>query len=196
MPRVKAEGRADKILDAALIRFARHGYAKSSIADIAKSAKVATGTVYLYYSSKEEILRACAERFHQAHLKAVEGLLQKAELSPDEKLQHYILNRFSNWQKETTGSKVGSDLGQMMISIAPKITQKEQELWISTLKKILEEGQKKKIYRFESLNKELKIFLYALIGYFPLPGVEHPISPTEKDLREALQWFCEKWRTK
>ncbi|AGH96689.1 TetR/AcrR family transcriptional regulator [Pseudobdellovibrio exovorus] len=208
MPRVKAEGRADQILDAALLHFARHGYAKTSIAEIAKSSQIAAGTIYLYYSSKEEILRACAVRFHQAHQTAVFELLQKNQLSPDQKLKEYILNRFELWQKETISSKVssqlgskvdsqgGSDLAQAMITIAPEINQQEQDLWNDTLRKILEEGQKKKLYHFDSLTKELRIFLHCLVGFFPLPGINHPFAPTEKDLREMLQWFCEKWRTK
>lgn len=196
MPRIKAEGRADQILDAALLHFARHGYAKTSIAEIAKASKIAAGTIYLYYSSKEEILRACALRFHQAHKSAVSELLQQTELSPDEKLKSYIINRFILWQKETTGSQAGSDLGSAMIAIAPEVNEQEQELWKSTLRKILEEGHKKKVYQFESLTKELRIFLHCLVGFYPIPGVAHPFAPTEKDLREMLQWFCEQWRKK
>ena len=52
---------ADKreaILRAATQVFARNGYFNSKVADIAKAAGVADGTVYLYFKSKEEILHS------------------------------------------------------------------------------------------------------------------------------------------
>ncbi|CAN5250806.1 fatty acid metabolism transcriptional regulator FadR [soil metagenome] len=42
--------------------FARNGYFNSKVADVASVAGVADGTVYLYFKSKEEILRSIFER--------------------------------------------------------------------------------------------------------------------------------------
>ena len=56
---------ADKreaILRAATRVFARNGYFNSKVADIAKAAGVADGTVYLYFKSKEEILHSIFDR--------------------------------------------------------------------------------------------------------------------------------------
>ena len=46
------------ILRAAIRVFARNGYFNSKVADIARAADVADGTVYLYFKSKEEILHS------------------------------------------------------------------------------------------------------------------------------------------
>src|ERR687891_1403236 len=46
------------ILRAATRVFARNGYFNSKVADIARAANVADGTVYLYFKSKEEILHS------------------------------------------------------------------------------------------------------------------------------------------
>ena len=46
------------ILRAATRVFARNGYFNSKVADIAREADVADGTVYLYFKSKEEILHS------------------------------------------------------------------------------------------------------------------------------------------
>jgi TetR/AcrR family fatty acid metabolism transcriptional regulator len=46
------------ILRAATSVFARNGYFNSKVADIARAADVADGTVYLYFKSKEEILHS------------------------------------------------------------------------------------------------------------------------------------------
>jgi TetR/AcrR family transcriptional regulator, fatty acid metabolism regulator protein len=56
---------ADKrtaILEAATTVFAKRGYFSAQVADVARSAGVAAGTVYLYFRSKEEILTSIFDR--------------------------------------------------------------------------------------------------------------------------------------
>lgn len=45
-----------RILKAATQVFARHGFYKSKIAEIAKRAAVADGTIYLYFKNKDDLL--------------------------------------------------------------------------------------------------------------------------------------------
>lgn len=54
-----AEMKSEKyhiILDAAIKVFAEHGYFQSTVAQIARKAGVADGTIYLYFENKEDIL--------------------------------------------------------------------------------------------------------------------------------------------
>jgi TetR/AcrR family fatty acid metabolism transcriptional regulator len=52
----------EAIMRAATKVFAQSGYFNSKVADVAREAGVADGTVYLYFKSKEEILRSIFER--------------------------------------------------------------------------------------------------------------------------------------
>jgi TetR/AcrR family fatty acid metabolism transcriptional regulator len=45
-----------QIVDAAIRVFARNGYYNSRVSDIAREAGIASGTIYLYFRTKEEIL--------------------------------------------------------------------------------------------------------------------------------------------
>jgi AcrR family transcriptional regulator len=54
---IVSDFRRSQILAAARRSFARHGVSATTIDHIAKAARVAKGTVYLYYRSKGEILR-------------------------------------------------------------------------------------------------------------------------------------------
>jgi TetR/AcrR family fatty acid metabolism transcriptional regulator len=45
-----------QIIDAAIRVFARNGYYNSRVSDIAREAGIASGTVYLYFKTKDEIL--------------------------------------------------------------------------------------------------------------------------------------------
>lgn len=56
------ESRRAAILEAALVVFARHGYAGSSIRLIAQQAGIAQGLLYNYFPGKEALLLAIMER--------------------------------------------------------------------------------------------------------------------------------------
>jgi len=49
-----------KLLDAAMVVFARRGYHAARVDDIVKVARTSHGTFYLYFSNKEDLLRALA----------------------------------------------------------------------------------------------------------------------------------------
>ncbi|HZG53984.1 MAG TPA: TetR/AcrR family transcriptional regulator [Pyrinomonadaceae bacterium] len=61
-PRASVPDKREAILRAATKVFAENGYFNSKVADVARGAGVADGTVYLYFKSKEEILRSIFER--------------------------------------------------------------------------------------------------------------------------------------
>src|SRR6516165_74976 len=52
----------DAILRAAIDVFAERGYFNAQVADVARAAGVAAGTVYLYFKSKDDILISIFER--------------------------------------------------------------------------------------------------------------------------------------
>ena len=65
MPRVSAEhleGRRNQILDAAARRFAANGFHSTSMQDILAESELSAGAVYRYFSGKEDIIAAIAER--------------------------------------------------------------------------------------------------------------------------------------
>src|SRR6184192_4351215 len=68
----------DAILRAAIDVFADRGYFNAQVADVARAAGVAAGTVYLYFRSKDDLLISIFERSMREALaegkKVVEGV--------------------------------------------------------------------------------------------------------------------------
>jgi len=60
--RRRAEARPDEILDAALAVFTERGFDAARVDDIAARAGISKGAVYLYFDSKEALLRGLIER--------------------------------------------------------------------------------------------------------------------------------------
>jgi AcrR family transcriptional regulator len=52
---------ADRLLDAAIDAFARRGYADVNVDEICRSARIAKGSFYRHYRSKEELFFAAAD---------------------------------------------------------------------------------------------------------------------------------------
>src|SRR6058998_2274634 len=80
---------ADKraaILRAATRVFARNGYFNSKVADIARAAEVADGTVYLYFKSKEEILHSIFDQNMAEAIAAGRKLIENLD-DPRQKLR-------------------------------------------------------------------------------------------------------------
>ncbi|MGH9196320.1 MAG: TetR/AcrR family transcriptional regulator, partial [Acidimicrobiia bacterium] len=63
-----ASERKKEIMDAAVALFAEKGFNETTVGDIAAEAGVATGTVYLYFPSKDHILVALHQRMGEAML--------------------------------------------------------------------------------------------------------------------------------
>ncbi len=68
----------EAILRAAIKVFAQKGYFNSKVADIAKAAGIADGTVYLYFKSKDEILHSIFDRAMEEFI--AEGKSEIAEI--------------------------------------------------------------------------------------------------------------------
>jgi AcrR family transcriptional regulator len=75
-PRTKpAEERRQELMNAAERLFLKHGVGPTTIEQITSGAKVAKGTFYLYFSSKEDVLAALEDRFAEEHLAKIKAAI-------------------------------------------------------------------------------------------------------------------------
>jgi TetR/AcrR family fatty acid metabolism transcriptional regulator len=78
----------DALLRAAIDIFASRGYFNAQVADVARAAGVAAGTVYLYFRSKDDLLASIFERSMREGL--AEGRALVADLQdPRERLRQF-----------------------------------------------------------------------------------------------------------
>lgn len=92
MPKISDERRKQRrrqILNAALACFARKGFDATRVQDICRQAELSPGAVYLYFDSKDAIIRALAEEAQAASEARWQKLVQEGDdsgLSRIEKL--------------------------------------------------------------------------------------------------------------
>lgn len=69
----------EKIIQAAITTFSKYGYDKTRMDDIAKSAKLGKGTLYLYFKSKEELFYDISENSIKELKEQLSKLFSKKE---------------------------------------------------------------------------------------------------------------------
>jgi TetR/AcrR family fatty acid metabolism transcriptional regulator len=147
----------EAIMRAATKVFARSGYFNSKVADVAREAGVADGTVYLYFKSKEEILRSIFERNTSDAVRAGREELAKIE-DPREKLR-----RIARHHLERLGAD--RDLA-VVFQVELRGTTKFMEEfsaaglaeYLGLIREVFEEGQGAGVFR-----RELKAKLVAKV---------------------------------
>ncbi len=134
------------ILEAAVKIFARHGFHRTRVADIAREAGVADGTVYIYFEKKEDIL-VCL--FQEAMARFVEGLSRRLEQceNPDQKLAAVIDYHLTTLGSLPDQAKVTQiELRQIDEAINKGISLPLMH-YFKLIEEVITEGQEKGFYR-------------------------------------------------
>jgi len=94
----KDKTRKEEIQAAARKCFARHGYAKTTLDDIAQAVGIKTGSLYHYYDGKESIFRDVIAKEGEEMLSWLEDELSKAK-TPSDKIIRYTQARLEHYRK-------------------------------------------------------------------------------------------------
>ncbi len=146
---VVTEFRTAGILEAARKVFAKKGFSDATVDDIANTAGVAKGTVYLYYRSKREVYFAALKfGIAQMYGALVEEL--KGYSTPDGKLRALIAAKLAYFDENRDFFKIYySELGK--ITFHPGALDNEfKALYLEQarlIESILKEGARKKVMR-------------------------------------------------
>ncbi len=157
-----ASGKRELILRAATRVFARNGYFNSKVADIARAANVADGTVYLYFKSKEEILHSIFDQNMADAIASGRKLIEKLR-DPREKLR-----RIAKLHLERLGAD--RDLAvvfQVELRGSTKFMQEFSAAgfaeYLDLLRKTFEEGQRSGVFRKDLNAKVVSKILFGAL---------------------------------
>lgn len=157
-----SSGKRELILKAATRVFARNGYFNSKVADIARAADVADGTVYLYFKSKEEILRSI---FDQNMAEAISSGRKLIETIRDPRQK---LRRIAKLHLERLGADRNlAVVFQVELRGSTKFMQEFSAAgfaeYLDLLCKIFQEGQKTGVFRKELNAKIISKILFGAL---------------------------------
>src|SRR5258708_36841848 len=104
-----ADARQAAVLDAAVGVFARYGYRKTSMDEVARAAGVSRQGLYLQFANKEELFRKAVEHSLNSQLNAAVAALSRREDS----LELRLIAACDAWSGRFIGS-LGSDAADLM----------------------------------------------------------------------------------
>ena len=157
-----ASGKREAILRAATRVFARNGYFNSKVADIARAANVADGTVYLYFKSKEEILHSIFDQNMAEAIASGRKLIEKIT-DPKEKLRRIAVLHLE---------RLGADrdlaiVFQVELRGSTKFMREFSAAgfaeYLGLLRKTFEEGQRSGVFRKNLNAKQVSKILFGAL---------------------------------
>ena len=87
----EADERKNEILDTVASLFAEKGYNETSISDIIDKVKIARGTVYYHFKSKEDILDALIKRISSRFMNAAKKIAEDKSIPVFERLLNTMM---------------------------------------------------------------------------------------------------------
>jgi TetR/AcrR family fatty acid metabolism transcriptional regulator len=139
-------GKYEAILRAAIKVFSRSGFFNSKVADVAREAGVADGTVYLYFKNKDDILVSIFNHVMDEALALGRKRLEEVS-DPVEKLKRIVQAHLDRLGRDRDLAVVfqvelRSSTKFMEQFSATKVTE-----YLDLIRSVIEEGQKKRVFR-------------------------------------------------
>lgn len=164
----KSAQTCNAILDAAITLFIRDGFEKSSMDAIAVAARVAKGTLYYHYDSKEGIVDAILERYSQTMIERLKAVENNARLDAVGKFA-----AFGATLKAVNAATFSRLHRVKYIDIHEKTGRVIVERFAPYLARILEEGSRTAKWRVAYPLEYAEIFLAAGAALFdPELGID------------------------
>lgn len=157
-----APDKRDAILRAAVKVFARHGYFQSQVADVARVAGVAAGTVYLYFRSKDDLLASIFERTIKDALE--EGRAALAEVAdPAERLRRIARLHLERLGRDRDLAVVVQVELRQSIKFMERFSTTHLKDYLGIIRRTIAEGQDAGVFRRDvDANLAAKVFFGAL----------------------------------
>ena len=175
----------EAILDATDQLLARYGYKKMTIDDLAQEAKIGKGTVYLHFSSKEEIALSHIDRIVE-RLRGRLREIAQAELSPADKLRRMlvmrVLFRFDSVQHYT------QSLNDLLAALRPRLLARRQDYFEEEARVfagVLTEGQRSGLFKSGAPLAAAHLLLVATNSLLPYSLSTRELGE-RKDIEEKI----------
>lgn len=157
-----APGKREAILRAATRVFARHGYFNAQVADIAREAGVAAGTVYLYFRSKDDLLVSIFERaMKDARAEATAALADVAD--PVERLRQLARLHLERLGRDRDLAIVFQVELRQSTKFMERFSETHLREYLGIIRQAIADAQARRVFR-KSINPTIaaKIFFGAL----------------------------------
>lgn len=162
-----ADSKEALILETAQKLFARFGFNKTTVDEIARAAHIGKSTIYHYFKSKEDIFRAVVEKESDILSRKIREAVNRVQ-SPQEKLRAYILTRMRHLKELANFYSALKDEYLEHYSFIERAREQDFQRETGMVTAILKEGVDAGVFCVEDMD----LTAFALIT--ALKGLEYP----------------------
>lgn len=159
---IKKEIRKKELLNIAYKLFMTKGYENTSVDEIIAEAKIAKGTYYYYFESKEATLEKVIEMMIEEECKKANEILQ-SNLSVQEKILGIIISMRPNTEELKIQEAINIPENIVMHQ---KINKKIIEVITPLLTEVIEEGKKQNIFDCDNVKERIEIIIIITNNLF------------------------------
>ncbi|MCK4353275.1 TetR/AcrR family transcriptional regulator [candidate division WOR-3 bacterium] len=161
------KNRKESIIEIARDLFARFGFKKTTVDEIARALHMGKSTIYYYFKTKENIFKAVIKRESRFLAQKIKEAINK-ETSPEKKLRAFILTRMRCLGQLANFYSALKDEYLEHYSFIEKARKKDLEGEIEIIKSLLKEGVKSGVFTVKNPN----LTSFAIVT--ALKGLEYP----------------------
>ncbi len=151
-----------QILEAAIRVFARQGFHQSTVAQIAKEAGVADGTIYLYFKNKDDILVQFFNYKTKQVFDSFRSEVDRADSSLD-KLRYLIRRHLKEFQKNRDMAIVYQVETHQSSRLAEAQIREMSQMYRDLISEIIEQGQQEGAIRKDLYLGLVKRFIIGAV---------------------------------
>lgn len=142
----RGTSKRERILRAAIDVFAEHGYFNAKVAQIAKAAGVADGTIYLYFDGKEDLLITIFREHTRNYLHSLEQQVANINRA-DERLRIAVRHHLEALGRDRALAVVSQVELRHSLKFMSLFSQQEVADYLNVIRKIVEQGQAEGTFR-------------------------------------------------
>jgi TetR/AcrR family fatty acid metabolism transcriptional regulator len=142
----RGTSKRERILRASVDVFAEHGYFNAKVAQIAKAAGVADGTIYLYFDGKEDLLITIFREYTRNYLHTLEQRLANINRA-EERLRTAIHHHLDTLGRDRSLAVVAQVELRHSLKFMSLFSQQEVADYLNVIRKIVEHGQQEGSFR-------------------------------------------------
>lgn len=171
------DGMRSAIIEAARELFAKFGYKKTTMEDIAQALRKGKSSLYYYFTNKEEIFQAVIELEEGILFNKLQEIVN-SDYSPKDKLREYVVTRMETISSLENYLKALKEEMMGGYEFLEKLKRKAEEDEAKMLTYILEEGTNDNTFQVKNIP------MAAVAIAIALRGLEVPLFRSSQNLEE------------
>ena len=146
MARKRVGNKREKIINAAAKFFGEKGYHNTTTSEIAEAAGVAAGTIYIYFTSKEELIVAVFEEFLGRHMERLQAGVESVN-GPIARIRRLMTLGLELMESNPESAKIFLSQLRQSTTMIKTVAKRSSRAYKDIIEAVLADGVAKGVFR-------------------------------------------------